>query len=120
MATLTISIESDDEFFAGAEADVRRVEGAGKPGDRTYSFDSIPTLFRTLSPKRWELVAKLQEVGPCSVRALARALDRDVKRVHEDAALLLERRLIKRTEDNKLVVPYDEVRIDAVVATRAA
>ena len=51
-----------------------------------FSFESPAALFGVLSPKRWELLAALQAHGPLGVRALARELGRDVKRVHEDAA----------------------------------
>ena len=47
-------------------------------------------LFRVLTPKRWELVERLQTVGPSSVRGLARDLERDVKRVHEDVLALMQ------------------------------
>jgi predicted transcriptional regulator len=117
MTTLTIAIETDDSFFADAEAAAR---GAGSPGDRRYSFDSLSTLFRTLTPKRWELITTLQSIGPSSLRGLARALERDVKRVHEDVAILLDRRLIARDAGGKLVVPYDSLRLEGEISTRAA
>ena len=117
MTTLTIAIETDDTFFADAEA---AAGGVGSPGDRRYSFDSLPTLFRTLTPKRWEVITTLQSLGPSSQRGLARALGRDVKRVHEDVAILLDRRLIARDAKNKLLVPYDVLRLEGEVITRAA
>ncbi len=52
------------------------------------TFESPAQLFSVLSPKRWELVEHLQRLGPSSLRGLARSLQRDVKRVHEDVSLL--------------------------------
>jgi predicted transcriptional regulator len=117
MTTLTIAIESDDSFFADADA---TASGAGSPGDRRYSFDSLPTLFRALTPRRWDVITTLQSIGPSSLRGLARALDRDVKRVHEDVSILLDRRLIARDANDKLVVPYDTLRLEGELSTRAA
>ena len=39
----------------------------------------------------------------------ARSRERDVKRVHEDAAVLLDWGLIERTPNVKLHVPYDKI-----------
>lgn len=46
------------------------------------------------------------------MRALARALDRDVKRVHTDVVELIERGLIERTEGGQVNVPYDVIHAD--------
>jgi predicted transcriptional regulator len=59
-------------------------------------------------------------MGPASLRGLARALGRDVKRVHEDVAILVDRRLISRDASGKLVVPYDSLRLEGELKTRAA
>ena len=61
---------------------------------------------------RWILIEKLQQLGPSSLRGLARAVDRDVKRVHEDVAALLEDGIIERNEQKKLFVPFASVRIE--------
>ena len=43
---------------------------------------------------------------------LARRLGRDVKRVHEDAATLVELGLIERTASGGLVCPYSDIHVD--------
>jgi predicted transcriptional regulator len=43
---------------------------------------------------------------------LARELERDVKRVHEDVGVLIECGLVARTEDGKINVPYDVIRAE--------
>jgi len=83
-----------------------------------FSFESPAALFRVLSPKRWELIERLQALGPVSVRGLARALERDVKRVHEDVGTLIEVGLIAKTERGKIHVPYSVIEAD--FALRAA
>ncbi len=40
--------------------------------------------FGQLTEKRWNSVRSAQDKGEISVRELARAVNRDVKRVHED------------------------------------
>jgi predicted transcriptional regulator len=85
---------------------------------RVFSFESPAALFRVLSPKRWELIERLQSLGPTSVRGLARALERDVKRVHEDVAALIEVGLIEKTAGGKVHVPYAVIEAD--FALRAA
>lgn len=82
----------------------------GKSAGDTLAFESPAALFRVLTPKRWELIERLQELGPSSVRGLARELERDVKRVHEDVGILIDCGLIVRTEDKKIRVPYDVIR----------
>ncbi len=84
----------------------------GKSSGNALEFESPAALFRVLSPKRWELLDRLQSVGPSSVRGLARELDRDVKRVHEDVGTLMEYGLIEHTDDGKIHVPYDEIHAD--------
>lgn len=84
---------------------------SGKASDpiATFTFSSPMQLFTVLSPKRWELIEHLQKIGPQSVRGLARSLERDVKRVHEDVTSLIDWGIIERTEDGKVCVPFDVV-----------
>jgi predicted transcriptional regulator len=85
---------------------------SGKPAGDVLTFESPAALFRALTPKRWELIERLQGLGPSSVRGLARALDRDVKRVHEDVMALIGHGLIARADDGRVRVPYDVIHAD--------
>jgi len=78
----------------------------------TFAFSSPAQLFSVISPKRWELIERLQTIGPASVRGLARSLGRDVKRVHDDVTGLIDWGIIERTEDGKVCVPYDVIHAD--------
>jgi len=60
-----------------------------------------------LTPKRWELLGKLQKLGPCTYRAIATAVGRDVKRVHEDASVLQEWGLVTVNAQGRIRVPFD-------------
>jgi len=85
---------------------------SGKSAGDVLTFESPAALFRVLTPKRWELIERLQGLGSSSIRGLARELDRDVKRVHEDVAELMEYGLIVRTEDGRVRVPYAVIHAD--------
>lgn len=85
---------------------------SGKSDGDVFEFESPAALFKVLTPKRWELVERLQSTGPSSLRALARELDRDVKRVHTDVSALIDHGLITRNEAGQVHVPYDVIRAD--------
>lgn len=87
---------------------------SGKSSDplATFVFSSPAQLFSVISPKRWDLIERLQATGPLGIRALARALERDVKRVHEDVTTLLEWGIVERGDDGKVFVPYDVIHAD--------
>ena len=91
---------------------------SGRSSAHVFTFESPAALFRVLTPKRWELVERLQAQGPISVRGLARSLDRDVKRVHEDVTALCEVGLVEKTDRGKVHVPFAVIEAD--FALRAA
>lgn len=62
----------------------------------------------------------LQRTGPLTIRALARELDRQFRRVHDDVTALLQIGLIEKTADGKVWVPFKEIRIDSVLRSAAA
>jgi predicted transcriptional regulator len=113
MRTATIQIRKDSEAtLKELGASFVRAWKTGKSESDVFQFESPKSLFSTLTPKRWELVEKLQAIGPSSLRGLARALDRDVKRVHDDVSALLNYGLVERKVDRKLWVPYGVIHID--------
>ncbi|MGP4668742.1 HVO_A0114 family putative DNA-binding protein [Agrobacterium pusense] len=63
---------------------------SGNPSEpvAVFTFSSPAQLFSVITPKRWELIEHLQKIGPSSIRGLARSVDRDVKRIHEDVSAL--------------------------------
>ena len=46
------------------------------------------------------------------MRELARALGRDVKRVHDDVVMLAELGLLERTQGGGVCCPFDSMHID--------
>jgi predicted transcriptional regulator len=74
--------------------------------ERHATFLSLEEMLAALSPKRLELLRHLHREGAENVKALALALNRDYKRVHEDVALLENAGLIVR-EDGRLTAPWE-------------
>jgi len=119
MRTATIHIRKASDALAAARNGFLAAWKTGEYQGEHFDFESPAALFRVLTPKRWELIECLQNTGPLGVRALARALGRDVKRVHDDAAAMIEVGMIEKTPDGKLVVPFDEIRADFVMRSAA-
>jgi predicted transcriptional regulator len=72
-------------------------------------FEDLETLLRYLTPGRWRLLKALRASGPSSVRAIAKAAARDYKSVHTDVRILESIGLVERTDDNRVVVPWDAI-----------
>ncbi len=118
IATIHIQPASEmiDRAASGALAAVRSDKYQGEH----FGFESPAALFRSITPKRWELLGRLQQTGPLGIRALARELERDFRRVHDDVTALLQIGLIEKTDDGKVWVPFREIRTDFVIKSAAA
>jgi predicted transcriptional regulator len=110
MTEAIIRIRNDDDALL-AEAG-ERFKAAWKTSEPTaavFTFSSPAQLFSVISPKRWQLIERLQKIGKSSIRGLARSLERDVKRVHDDVSAMIEWGLVERTDDGLVHVPYDVI-----------
>jgi predicted transcriptional regulator len=76
------------------------------------NFETPAQFFGKLSEKRWNIVRAAQGKGEMSVRELARVVERDVKRVHDDVVILAELGLLERTEGGGVTCPYTSMHID--------
>ena len=65
----------------------------------TLNFETPAAFFSRLTEKRWAMLYALQGAGEVPVRELARRLERDVKRVHEDARVLVELRHLEAWQE---------------------
>ena len=92
---------------------VQQVAGArrGRTPDYRLSFESARALFTELTPARLDLLDTLRRTGPCSVRALAKAAERNYSNVHTDVSRLEELGLIERAGDGMVSVPFEAVEI---------
>src|ERR1035437_2185564 len=108
MNIVVIGVASREE----ANARFMRALETGKPQGAYRSFESTADLWRTLSPKRWEVLKIMTGAGALSLREVARRLERDVKGVHTDVHALLNAGLLDKTDDGKIIFPFDSVHVD--------
>ena len=110
MNAVTIGVASAKDVKA-------RMAGAfkGKAQGVHISFASPELLWKVIGPKRWAVIQAMTGAGPLAIRELARRVGRDVKSVHGDVQVLLKSGVIDRTEDGRIVFPYDEVHVDFVL-----
>lgn len=92
-----------------AEAWRRAERGETVEAEDNVTFASWSALASTMSDKRHELLKHLHRHPAPSLRALARELGRDYKRVYEDVAVLESVGLVERDQDG-LRADYDEIR----------
>lgn len=109
MKTLTLDVRTPSE----AMADFAHAWKTGIPQKSAHiSFATPELLWRVLTQKRWELLKALCGVGPVSIREAARRAGRDVKAVHGDVTALLNSGILDRTEDGRIVFPFDAVKVE--------
>lgn len=76
-----------------------RGELTGQSAEIHIGFENWETMTRTLSPKRLELLRHVHRHPAKNIRALAQALGRDYRRVHEDVEALGAAGLLDRDKD---------------------
>lgn len=84
----------------------------GEKQGNFISFASPALLFKVLSGKRWELLQAMTGVGPLTIRETARRVGRDVKSVHGDVHSLLNTGLLQKTEEGRIIFPFDAVHVN--------
>ena len=109
MKTVTLDVRKP----ADSMADFTRAWKTGKPRKSArISFATPELLWRVLTQKRWELLKALCGAGPVSIREAARRAARDVKAVHGDVTALLNAGVLDRTEDGRIVFPFEAVKVE--------
>lgn len=106
MSKLTAHVGSARDMGRRFSAAFERAAAGENFEERHITFLSLEEMMTALTPKRLELLRYLHRTGADSVSALARELDRDYKRVHEDVAILESAGLIVR-EDGRLSAPWE-------------
>lgn len=103
-------------------ADTMRAAQAGRAVAPYFgiSFEQIGHMLGTFTPKRWELIAALREIGPVTVAELARHLGRNYKNVYADVQQLIEWMAVERGGDGRVSVPWSEIVVDLKLPERAA
>jgi predicted transcriptional regulator len=109
MKTVTLDVRTP----ADSMADFVQAWKTGKPQKTArISFATPELLWRVLTEKRWELLKVLCGAGPVSIREAARRAGRDVKAVHGDVTALLSAGVLDRTEDGRIVFPFEAVKVE--------
>jgi predicted transcriptional regulator len=106
MRTLTLSVASREETTARVVAAF-----AGEPQGAQIAFASVDLLWRVVDPKRLAVLRAMTGAGALTIREVARRVGRDVKAVHGDVHALLDAGLVERTDDGRVVFPYEAVRV---------
>jgi predicted transcriptional regulator len=74
------------------------------------NFKDQRLLFKTLTPKRFDLLKHVHEQDGVSIRSLAKELGRDYSNVHQDVKILHQLGLmIKDNKNGKYYVPWDVI-----------
>jgi predicted transcriptional regulator len=109
MKTVTLDVRMP----ADAMADFTQAWETGQSEKSArISFATPELLWRVLTAKRWELLKVLCGAGPVSIREAARRVGRDVKAVHGDVTALLNAGILDRTDNGRIIFPYDVVKVE--------
>ncbi len=109
MKTVTLDVQTP----ADSMADFVRAWKTGNPQESArISFATPELLWRVLTQKRWELLKALCGADPVSIREVARRVGRDVKAVHGDVTALLNAGVLNRTDDGRIVFPFEAVKVE--------
>ncbi|QFY44090.1 transcriptional regulator [Candidatus Methylospira mobilis] len=119
MRIATIHIRKANDVLEAARSGFLSAWNTGEYTEEHFGFASPAALFRVLTPRRWDLIECLQKSGPLSGRALARALGRDIRRVHDDVKVVVQYGLVEKVDNGKLHVPFNEVHADFVMKSAA-
>lgn len=99
------SLEDDAAAFVDAW---KRAERGCDVKERQLAFESWHALTRVLTPRRYDLLRHVRRHPATSVAALARELDRDYRRVHEDVEILTAAGLLDR-DGRGIHADYEEI-----------
>jgi predicted transcriptional regulator len=109
--------EANESAYEFVEAWRRAEQGqpVEQPIERLY-FEDLAIMLKVLTPRRLEVLKVIHEVGPVSVRAVARKMNRDYKNVHHDLQVLERAGLVMRSPDGKLRVPWNKIIAEIALA----
>lgn len=84
----------------------------GKSQEPRITFATLDLMWRTLTPRRQELLQAMAGHEAMSIRAAARLVSRDVKAVHGDVRALLAAGVLQSREGEGIIFPYDGLHVD--------
>lgn len=107
MASRTLTVMLNPDWRTALRAAGRAARQLTYQGE-TLNFGTPADLFERLTARRWAFMG----AGAVSVRELARRVDRDMTRVHEDVTQLAELGLVERTPTGGVLCPVVDIRVD--------
>lgn len=116
MRTLTINIDPDARGQMLASA-TRAEQGlaSGTYQGEFMTYESYGGFLKQITEGRLQLLRAMLAEGTVGVRELARRLDRDVRRVHDDSQVLVEIGLLEKDAAGALSCPFDRIHVDIEV-----
>jgi phosphomannomutase len=115
--TLTFGIQTFEEGLDDLEA-AWNGEYDG-PVER-YDYPSYEAFHKGLSPNRMSILRAMMGQGPLSIREIARRVGRDFKGVHSDVTSMFTAGLLYKSEDGRMVFPFDSIRVDFTIGPKPA
>lgn len=103
------------ERFVEAWGRAERGELTAGNAEHHLSFESFAVFASVMTSKRLELLRHVHREPPRSIRALAIALGRDYRRVHDDVEALSAAGLLERGPEG-LRADYDRLHIETTIA----
>ena len=110
--------ETLDEFgarFVAAWGRAEKGELSASNAEHHVSFEDFATFVAVMTPKRLALLKHVHRQPARSIRALALAIGRDYRRVHDDVEALVMAGLLDRGPEG-LRAEYDTVHIETRLA----
>jgi len=100
----------------------RRVDAGERLPEADYhlNFPDPLALLSALPPKRLATLRAIKASEPLTIYALAKRLGRNYSNVHADVQQLLGLGLVEKDHDQRLIVPFDDVRVEADASLMAA
>ena len=116
--TLEIKILSEAEAIKADDECIIKAVESGEYAGESLTFESPGSFFEVFNSRRWDIVVKLQALGKTSIRALAKEVGRDMRRVHDDVKFLMSHGIIDQ-DVNGVCVPYDTIHTEFTLRAEA-
>src|SRR3546814_11918595 len=102
---VTVGISSLDDVKSRLAAAFR-----GEPQGNRISFLTVEQMWKTLSPKRIDILSAMTGQRAMPIRDGARRVGRDVTAVHSDVHTLMAAGVLAKAKDG-VIFPYDAVNV---------
>ena len=115
---LSVGIKGANESakeFIGAWRRAEQGQPVEQPIER-LNFEDLATMLKVLTPRRLEVLKVVHQIGPVSVRAVAKRMKRDYKNVHHDLQVLERAGLVMRSPDGRLSAPWNKIIAEIALA----